>query len=228
MLVIFSIFYLIAKRKKSTRIAPSLFLASWLFSHLSVVTVGGTTTPFLMVGIGPAVSIVLAIFIFKLWERKAKILSGIIVAVIVFGNLSMIYDQNPKGSTLFAIQKDMLLSKQLQIIDYTYEKSDGNSFSVNTLNSPLWINIVWSYLYDFYGEEKYGYAPCYSGRNQIGQVGSLDTCEEVLSDHFLILEPMGGIPTRYLNEILEEEDSFSLVVEEYTQGELRVQKREAL
>lgn len=202
------------------------FLGLWLFSHLAVVTVGGTSTPFLMVGIGPAVSILLAIFIVN-WWKKSKILALVILFILVYGNLSMIRDQNSRGSTLFAIQGDMLLSRQKQLIDWTYEKAQGEAFSINSLTSPLDINIVWAYLYQHYGEGNYGHSPCYSGRDQIGQVTVLETCSKK-ENHFLILEPMGGIPVRYLDLKLGEEDSGSVVVEETNWGELRVQKREKI
>lgn len=210
-----------------------MFLATWLFSHLTVVTIGGTSTPFLMVGIGSAVSLIIAYYLSKF----SKLVATIVLAILIFGNISMILKENPKGSTLFAIQKDMLLTKQLSLIDYTYQEAgwktpsagSGQAFSINSLTSPLWINIVWSYLYQWYGEKKYGYAPCFSGRDQVGQLMALSRCEiekEIEKrDHFLILEPMGGIPTRYLDETLAQEDTVSKVVDEKSFGELRVQKR---
>lgn len=198
------------------------FLATWLFSHLTVVTVGGTSTPFLMVGIGPAVSLMLAFWISKF---KPKVLAGAIIAILVLVNLSMVVRENPRGATLFAIQRDLILAKQLALLDYTYQEAQGRPFSINTLTSPLWINIVWSYLYQWYGEEKYGYIPCFTGRDQVGQLVALPGCEDNTNNHFLILEPMEGIPTRYLEETLAQEDTTSKMLDEKYFGELRVQKR---
>lgn len=200
------------------------FLAVWLFSHLSVVTIGGTSTPFLMVGIGPAVSLMLGFYLYKLFNKKV-ILAIFILLIIIYGNLSFIFSQNKLGSTLFSIQKDMLLSKQIKAIDYTYELADGKSFSVNSLTSPLWINIVWTYLYKWYGMETYGYVPFWHGKDQIGQLDSLERIEDPLDNSFLILEPMAGIPPRYLPETIGEEDVDTLVVEEKSFGEIMVQSR---
>ena len=202
------------------------FVSLWLFSHLSVVTVGGTSTPFLMVGIGPAVSIALALFLLKIWEKKYKYLVLALLAVFTYGNLSMILRENKNGSTLFAIQKDMILSKELAAVDFTYARASGNPFTLNSVNSPLWINIVWSYLYNWYGESKYGYVPEYHGRSQIGQVTALPEIAKRSDPYFLILEPMGGIPEKYLVETLGEEDLYSAVAGEKYFGELRVQERE--
>src|SRR3989344_2572957 len=107
-----------------------------------------------MVGIGPAVSILLGITLYRWWVANAKkaitinkLLVGLVFLILVVGNISKILKENPQGSSLFAIQKDMLLANQLAAIDYTYQKANGEPFSINTLTSPLWINIVWDYLY---------------------------------------------------------------------------------
>lgn len=198
------------------------FLATWLFAHIWVVTVGGVSTPFLMVGIGPAVSLMIAYYLSKF---KPKIAMTFILLVLVFGNLSMIFKENSKGATLFAIQKDMLLSKELAAIDYSYQEAGGNEFSINTLTSPLYINIVWSYLYKWYGFPKYGYLPSFHGRDQVGQIDSLDQSAKPKETSFLILEPMAGIPSQYLDMTLGEEDVKTKPVSEKSFGELRVQKR---
>ena len=43
--------------------------------------------------------------------------------------------------------------------------------------------------------------------------------------YFLILEPMQGIPDRYLPETVGLEDSYSVLLEQKEFGEIRVQKR---
>ena len=201
------------------------FLATWLFAHVWVVTVGGTSTPFLMVGIGPAVSLIIAYFISRWWEGKFKIASILVLIVLIYGNISMILRENPKGSTLFSIQKDMLLSKQIKAIDYTYSEAKGESFSINSLTSPLYINIVWTYLYKWYGLSKYEYIPYWHGHDQVGQLDTLEKINKPETDSFLIIEPMAGIPTQYLELMIGEEDSKTKLVDERYFGELRVQKR---
>lgn len=204
------------------------FLISWMLSHVAVVTVGGTSTPFLLVGIGTAVSIFVGIHLYSWWSSGKKILAGIILAIIILGNLGMIFKENPSGSTVFAIQKDMLLAKQLQAIDYTYKEAEGAKFSINTLTSPLWINIVWAYLYNWYGQEKYGYVPQFHGQDQIGQLIALPKTEEDTKVYFMILEPMAGIPAEYLPNTIAEEEGKSKFVKEVNFGELVVQKRERM
>lgn len=201
------------------------FLATWLLSHITVTSVGGTSTPFLLVGIGPAVSILLGIFLYQWWISNKKVLCVVVLVIILIGNIGKILKENPNGSPIFAIQKDMILKKQLAAVDYTYEQANGEQFSINSLTSPLWINIVWTYIYKWYGLQKYGYIPQFHGRDQVGQLDSLPPTSPSTNLYFLIIEPMGGIPQRYLPETIAEEDIVSTFQDEKYFGELRIQKR---
>jgi hypothetical protein len=205
-----------------------IFLTLWLFSHLSVVSLGGTSTPFLLVGIGPAVSLLLGIVIYKLFTDNKKVLAVVIFIILLFGSITMNLKQNSKGSVIFAIQKDLILKKQLAVIDYTYEKGGGKAFSVNSVTSPLWINIVWSYLYKWYGLPKYGYLPVWHGKDQIGQIDALSKDEGKVGKYFLIIEPMAGIPLQYRQETLDEENYYSKLKDTQFWGEIEVQEREKI
>ena len=210
-------------KKQKTSWQP--FLATWLFSHITIVTVGGTSTPFLNVGTGAAVSILLGITLWQMWKTK-RILFVALLAAILFGNLSKIFKENPRGSTIFAIQKDMLLSKQLGAVDYTYNEAKGEPFTINTITSPLYINIVWTYLYKWYGLPKYGYVPDWHGPEQWGQVDTLNKVNKRSETYFLIKEPLDGIPTGFVEDIEREEGYFSKVSDEKSFGSLVVQKRQ--
>ena len=177
-----------------------------------------------MVGVGPAVSLMLGYYIFKLFKTKI-ILSILVLLLIIYGNLNFIFSQNKSGSTLFSIQKDMLLSKQIQAINYTYRLAKGKPFSISSLTSPLWINIVWTYLYKWYGFNTYGYLPLWHGKDQIGQLDSLERIDTPLDNSFLILEPMAGIPPMYLPIAVGEEDVDTTLIEEKSFGEIIVQSR---
>lgn len=202
------------------------FLATWLFSHIAVVSVGGTSTPFLLVGIGPAVSILLGIFVYGLWQSENKIPAIIVFLILVFGNISMILRENPKGQTIFSIQKEMTLKRQLVAIDYTYQSANSHPFSIRTLTSPLDINIVWAYLYNWYGLPKYGYVPEWWGPDQIGQLITLPNVKPETLQHYFIVEPLGGIKPAFFEDAQSHENSRSNLVEEKEFAYIKVQKRE--
>lgn len=214
------------KDEKTTKsITWQPFLATFLLSHLTVVSVGGVSTPFLTVGLGGAAVVTTAIALGALWEKR-KALALILFLILVLSNILTILKENKKGSTIFAIQPDMLLSKEMSAVDFTYQESEGRPFSINTFSSPLWVNTTWSYLYNWYGKEKYGYLPQWHGRNQVGQLGNnLATTAKGTTDYFFIIEPLQGIPSSYLPLEIGSENAKSTIFEEKNFGEIQVQKR---
>lgn len=216
------------KSKNKKAISWELFLISYLLAHLPIVSLGGVSTPFLTVGLGTAAVILVASVIFLLWDRK-KAFVKILLLLIILSNVVTIISKNRKGQVIFAIQKDMRLDYELAVVDDTYIQADGKPFSINTLTSPLWINTTWSYLYNWYGKQKYGYLPQWRGRDQIGQLGNnLPSASKDTILHFYILEPQQGIPSKYLESEPAFEDSRSQLIEEKEFGELKVQKRKII
>ena len=202
-----------------------IFLATYLLAHLPIVSLGGFGTPFLTVGLGVASVILTSLILAAIW-KKNRYLAILLTLAIIISNISSITSQNKDGQTLFAIQKDMLLSKQLQAVDYTYRESKSEPFSINTFTSPLWVNTVWSYLYNWYGKAKFGYLPQWHGRDQIGQLGNnLAATSPSTKLYFFIIEPPQGIPEQYLPLEIGSEDAKSTLLEEKNFGEIRVQKR---
>ncbi|MFC1649239.1 hypothetical protein ACFL2C_00815 [Patescibacteria group bacterium] len=169
-------------------------------------------------------SILIAIYIYRWWTGGHKILASVLLVLLIVSNLSTIFKENQKGQTLFAIQKDMILTNQLQAVDYTYKKASGETFSTNALTSPLNTNIVWAYLYKWYGQEKYGYAPYWHGPSQVGQVIVLE--EGAVADkHFLFIEPLEGIPLDQLHLKIGEENALSKIITETNYESIVVQER---
>lgn len=202
--------YLFIKRNKKDKLSWQLFLITYILSHFPVVSMGGTSTPFLMVGIGSGVAI-LAGTILSYWLTDRKFFTLFLLLLIIASNIATIKNRNKHGQVIFSIQNDMTLARQLPVIDYTYEHAAGQPFSVNTITSPLWINMVWSYLYDWHGAPKYGYLPQWHGRDQIDLPSDiLPDLQPSTSLHFLIQEPTQGIPLEHIENSLAEEQKFTI------------------
>ena len=213
------------KKKGKITLAWQPFLLSYLLVHLSIVSLGGTSTPHLSAGIGVAVITLAAIVLSISWPRWKWLVTLIFVAIL-FSNITTILSKNRKGQVLFTIQKDMILSNQLKAIDYTYQKANGNAFSINSLTVPLWVNTTWSYLYNWYGLEKYGYLPEWQGRDQVGRLGNnLPGASEDTKLHFFIKEPPQGLLKFHQETEAQAEDARSKLVEEVGFGDLMVQQR---
>jgi len=211
--------------KQKETISWQLFLLTFLFAHLSVVSLGGVSTPFLTVGLGEAAIIVTSVVLSKLWE-KYKFIAILAFSVIIISNFIAINSQNRMGQTLFAIQKDMTLKNEEEAIDYIYQKSSGKPFSISTLTSPLYINVTWSYLFNWYGNTKYGYLPYWVGHDQIGQLGNnLQFAPNSIKEHFFIMEPTYSIPELYIGYAKGDQESMSNLVEQKSFGEIVVQER---
>ncbi len=117
------------------------------------------------------------------------------------------------------------MSDQLKAVDYTYQESGGQGFSVNSLTNPLYINALWGYHYYWYGGETYGYLPTWSGGDQLYPYDSLvkpDGKEKYL---YLLIDTSFRIPPQYKNEIINWADKKSSLVEEKIFGGIEVQKR---
>ena len=200
-------------------------LVSWILSFLIAASIGGTNIPHIGAGLGVGLIILVAFFIWELSYRNKRMASALLL-IILMANVVKIATENHKGQTIFAIQKDMTLANELSAIDYTYQSSKGEPFSINSLTSPLFINTTWSYLYGWYGENTYGYTPFWRGKSQVGSLGdNLPSPDKSVVRHYLIIEDMEGIPPVYFTYAIGEEDDRSHKIDERGFGEILVQER---
>jgi hypothetical protein len=103
-----------------------------------------------------------------------------------------------------------ILREQLKLIDYTYHAANYQPFSISALTSPYGINVTWSYLYSWYGQEKYNYLPQFFGPNQEGIVGGnlLTAASTPLPTHFTIYEPVEHLlPSVFIDEFTLEQNA---------------------
>jgi len=213
-------------KKRREMLSWQPFLATYLLAHLPVVFLGGVSTPFLTVGIGVGACMLFGIMFYKLW-LKNKALGLIVVFIVVVSNVSTILSRNSNGQVaLVWNQNDLILSKEMAVVDYTYREANGKPFSINTITNPLWVNTTWSYLYNWYGFDKYGYLPGWRGKDQVGRLGN-NLVEAVPGTtlHFLIKEPLEGIPEYWMKREEEAENSKSIVLGEENYGKIVIQKR---
>jgi hypothetical protein len=111
------------------------------------------------------------------------------------------------------------------VVDYTYKSSAGKAFTIVTITNPLFINTTWAYLYEYYGERKFGYEPFWGGKGQAGYPGNLTEKPFGTEDRYLIIESTIGVPSIYVTKSIYEEDRVSNIVDEKKFGYVTVQKR---
>lgn len=195
-----------------------LILLLGLFSSIPALFFGGVSTPYINVGLGSLVIVVLAVTYRNFFVPVVILLSCFHLAFIS-ANLH-------RGQAVFSIQKDMLLSRELEAIDYMYKESGGEPFSINSITAPLYINTTWSYLFNWYGKSKYGFVPFWHGHSQAGSLGdNLSTPPKGIERTFMIIEPSQGLPQDIINQILEEEKGYSSFNHAKQFGEITIQNR---
>lgn len=221
------VYSFIDKKLKSTDFNWSLFLVTFIFAALPALPFGGSTSPYIMIGTLPLMAVFLSIFLWKTFNRN-RVVILIIVLLISFLGVSKFVIKNRSDDPDY-FTKDYLISKELQIIDYTYEKAEGKPFSISTLTMPLYVNTLWSYLYNWYGMEKYGYLPAWRGKDQVGLPGNnLVKADNSITKHFFITEPATGIPSMWIEYAYGDQDSVSKVIDQKKIGNMTVEERELL
>lgn len=220
--LIFSIKQIKSKTKLTK---PLIFLWIFSFSQAIIIPFGGVSTPHINVGIQLPAILISAVFLIELSKTK-KILSAILIIILCFFSLKTDFKLNNQGQIIFAIQKELTVKNEIEVIEYTYQQSYGQPFSINSVTSPYWVNTLWSYMYQWYGQNKYGYVPSFHGRDQSGLLSYLPDDSTKAKYFFLIIEPFNGIPDKLNNDSVAYEDSFSKVIETKNFNGILVQKRE--
>jgi hypothetical protein len=109
-----------------------------------------------------------------------------------------------------------------------HKEAGGKEFSVYALTNPFNINTTWSYLFEWYGEDKYGFVPVWGGETAEGFLGNIkvsDSYSELPMLRFVIIEPTRGIPPNLISSFKDKEDIFSEIVQEKNFGAFVVQMR---
>lgn len=215
-----------------------IFLAIWFFSAIVIYFVtGGEDLKVDIIqyhpnaGVSSSLIIFVSYLLYVIGKRTGYIVALLIIILISLLNFSLIQKINPYGSMPeINAQSFMLLSDEKKVLDYIYQDAAGKPFTVKGITLPYIINTTWSYLFEWYGQQKYGYLPVWNGKNALGYPGNLviaEAQEKLPANRYLIIEPTRGIPMHLINDYLQEESYFTNLVQENKIGSFIVQKREA-
>lgn len=228
-LVLFALLLLLALRKRAkSDTKPLLFLVIWL-TNLLIFCLFDTGISRSLFVFYPSLVVVVILFSYALTKvitSKYLLVIGILGIIItqVWLNLTWIRDiVNP-----LTVQRGITLTEEQKILEYTYTSSHQKPFSINTVTEPLFINTTWAYLYNFYGQRRYGFVPYWDGKDQTGNLGELPTSHNSPEFHYLIIEPTTGIPDYFVKAAIDEENARSKILEEKHFGNFVVQKRQSL
>lgn len=207
------------KKKIGTAQRPLIFLFIWLFGFV-ILQIFSTAVAGSAHILATFIFPIAIIFAFFLSYRFTPVIFFVFIAQIFLGLQWAKIDYSP-----LSVQRGMFLSEEEKVIDYTYTQAQGKQFILNSVTNPLFINTLWAYLYQFYGQQKYGYLPFWGGKDQAGYLGSLSQKPFGEDLRYLIIEETSGIPELYVAKAIYEEDKISDLVDQQSFGKLRVQKR---
>ncbi len=211
-----------------------IFLSIWFFSlAMTFIVNGGVSNlqrdlPLFYPNAGVSISLLIfASFLLSL--IKKNYLSVFFFILFAFINLQMIQDKNLNGTiSELTVQQGMILGNEKKVLDYIYNDASGQPFAVKAITMPFLINTTWSYLFEWYGLQKYGYLPLWNGKNAEGFAGNLiveEAQEKLPKNRYLIIEPTRGVPGYLIDEYLKEENYFTNVDKTHTIGMFIIQKR---
>lgn len=203
------------------------FLLFWLVGGILPYLLSGTSSYYYSAAATVSLLIIFSFFVFEI-NKKIPILSLILIGVVIFNNLNLIISNNPNGPNKdIVIQPGMVLKNEKAAIDYMY-KNFSENFSVKSIGIPLQVNTTWSYLFEWYGKEKYGFIPTWIGKPAEGFPGNLEF-ETKRSDlpktQYVVIEPLIGVQDSDISIFFREENYFTKLVEEKKFGTITVQKR---
>jgi len=182
------------------------FLLIYLFSPALMLVLGYHNAPWFLIGLPPAIILAAG---FGLSKIKSNFLLGLCLLPVIFLNLTA----NKNGQILLEPDKAAVLAKQIAVMDYTYQKSSGQAFAIDTVTNPLYINAVWAYNYDWY-YPKYGYKPNWLGGDQIPPYDTLPKSNQDEKYFFLIIDTTPRIPPVYTQNAIESLQRRAKYVEE--------------
>lgn len=219
--------YLLFKRELRKKI---VFLLIWFFSLLIVYLIKGGYSDLYYTNIGISVSLLIFVALLVTFLIKKNLLIGlIIITALIVSNLKMITMLNPRGTiSQIHVQQGMLLSDQKEILDKIYQDASSQPFAVKALTMPYDVNTTWSYLFEWFGNKKYGYLPYWNGQTADGYPGNLQVFqihEKLPEKRYVIIEPIRGVPEHLINQFLREESYFTNIEDEEKIGKFVLQLR---
>lgn len=224
------IFIIFFKKSKKSFI---YFLLSWIFAPLWLFIIQFRNSPHMLIGVEYVLLILLAFLLnYLLVQRKYfyQLIVFIILLIYIFSQFKAVSVMRKQNTSIFTFQTGVMLENELKVIDRTYQLANNKPFSISLWGSPYEYYITWAYLYDWYGQNKYGYIPNYFGSNQNGKYGAklLEQKNQIEQIHFLIEEPEIILVGDIYKQFIYKQNEFSKIKNSEKIGEYKLEIREAV
>jgi hypothetical protein len=225
LIALFSFLYCLSISKLRTR---GLFLLFWLIGGLLPYLFSGTSGYYYSAAASVSLILLISLLILNV-PRKYLIPTMVFYLLILINNFQLIKISSEEGLNKdLVIQPGMFVESEKAALDYIYQSSNRRPFAVRALTIPLNVNTTWSYLFEWYGQKKYGYVPIWAEKPAEGFPGNLPYLTDrskLPETQFVIIEPPVGIREHDKIKFFREENYFTKLIEEKSFGTIKVQKR---
>ncbi|MEA2056922.1 MAG: hypothetical protein U9O78_04460 [Patescibacteria group bacterium] len=219
----FFLLYRISNNKRFLYLLSFFGIGLFLFIHFRDAHHG-------LIGLTPIILLPISYGLSKILDSKKNLLKLVAVSFLViyvgYHLRTMSINKQNRYYEL-AIQKGFMLKDQLALIDQTYKIANGKPFSISTLTIPYGWNTTWGYLYNWYGQKKFGYKPLFLGPDQTGIFGQnyLISTNQAQDVHFTIYEPEVNINQTLFNQFVESQNQAGLAINQFNYSQLILEQR---
>jgi len=228
---LFLFIWLIYIVKSKLKPIDRIFFLTWYFAPLGLFLWHARNNLHILIGLEMCLMVLLAMGLQRLTKILPVPLHRLVPVLIVFVYLlsqtKLIQNSHQLRLNTFSSQSGTFLADQLQLIETTYQQANGQPFSISSYTNPLGYNVTWSYLYNWYGLNKYGYKPVFFGPDQAGLFGGeyVQMAQMPAPIHFTIIEPEVGAPKYLLDQFLYTQNSQTRLEDEIDFGSTTLQIR---
>jgi len=171
---------------------------------------------FFLTPLFPLLTILIAWVISGLSRKVRAVLLVLLVGINVFHWGSFLTPSlalTPIGTANIITNRD-----RKNVVDWIYSRSGGKPFAVWIYTIPYFLDDPWTYYFNWYGRDRYGYLPESTANFSPGDLKQAEY-------FFNIYEPDFNSPARLENWLSHTQTNFGPVIKQYSSGGARVEQR---
>ncbi len=136
-----------------------LFLLFWLAAPVVFLLMGVRPLRHYYVTLAVFLPIASALAIDWFWQKQ-KLFGVVLAGMVIVGNFMAIRDRLPESKANFIHHSQRTyFGDMVDLLDVMYQDASGAEIDYHYYTFPYWQPQAWLYLFEWYGQKKYGYLP---------------------------------------------------------------------
>lgn len=212
-------FLIIEAIRNRSALKRNLFLLLIFFSPAIMLLLGVHNAPWFLIGRPISVILMSSYLISKI---RPKIIIFSLLICISVANLTATKNALGKGQPILEPDPAAILSTQVSVVEYTYQKSNGETFAIDTVTNPLYVNSVWAWNYEWISNKHNVGKPGFLGGDQLPPYDTLPKANGREKYFFIITDKTPRIPPVYKQNAISSMKKIATFVEEKDFGGITV------